>query len=305
MYLSHFNLGEFPFALTPDTQFYFRKKSHQDCMDFLNVCIDGGEGFVKIIGEIGTGKTLMCRYLINTLSEEYETAYIPNPFISPIELKMMLADELGIEYSGEVAENALLSLIHHKLVALANNGKRLVVVIDEAQAMPRETLEALRLISNFETEKQKLLTIVLVGQPELDILLARKELRQLRQRIVFSYKMKPIQKNEIARYVYYRLEKTGYHRRNPFTRGALKLLYYATGGVPRLINSLCHKSLLLAYGDGHPYVDTRTMLKAILDGGDNYLMNSRLSLLMRQLWWPVVAGLSTVSLLGIYWQVAS
>ncbi len=304
MYVNHFELNEFPFSLTPDTHYYFHKKANQDAMDFLEVCLANGEGFVKIVGEIGTGKTVLCRKLLNSLSDRYVTAYIPNPYLAPAELKTMLADELSIEYDTQVNDKMLTSMIHQKLVDLANDGKRLVVVIDEAQAMPRETLEALRLISNFETEKQKLLTIVLVGQPELDTILARKELRQLRQRIVFSYYMEPIKKQEIARYIYFRLEHAGYDKRNPFSLGALKLLYYATGGVPRLINILCHKCLLIAYGEGERSVNAGTMLKAIMDSSENYVLGRRFVFLKR-FRWPIVAGLSALSLVGLklYWQV--
>ncbi|MDO9191627.1 MAG: AAA family ATPase, partial [Undibacterium sp.] len=187
MYTAHFGLSEVPFSLTPDTSYFFSFNSYQEALNTLLIAAKNGEGFIKITGEVGTGKTLLCRKFMAMLDADFVTAYIPNPLLEPRSLMLALADELACPVERGIEQHQLIKAINFKLLELAREGKRVLLCIDEAQALPLETLEALRLLSNLETEKRKLLQIVLFGQPELDRKLARNEIRQLTQRISFHY----------------------------------------------------------------------------------------------------------------------
>ncbi len=168
MYLTHFRLREFPFGITPDTGFFFACTTYQEALNTLLVAAKNGEGFIKITGQVGTGKTLLCRKFMAALDDNFVTAYIPNPYLEPHALMLALADELEITAEKDIDQHHLLKAITRRLLVLARDGKRVVLCLDEAQAMPLETLEAIRLLTNLETEKRKLLQIVMFGQPELD-----------------------------------------------------------------------------------------------------------------------------------------
>ncbi|GMR20981.1 MAG: AAA family ATPase [Gammaproteobacteria bacterium] len=256
IYTRHFGLESPPFTITPDTGFFFSGPSHQEALNTLLIAIDSGEGFLKITGEVGTGKTLICRKLLSTLDDEnYVTAYIPNPYIGPMTLLLGIADELGIEYPGKLNQHELLKLFTMFLIKVASQGRRAVVCLDEAQALPIETLEALRLLTNLETEKRKLLQVVLFGQPELNARLSDPSIRQLKQRIGFSCSLSPLAPAHMSAYVFHRLSVAGYSGPALFTVTALRQLYRASRGVPRLINILSHKALLAAFGEGCHQVD--------------------------------------------------
>lgn len=266
MYLQHFSLLEYPFSLTPDTQFYMSQKTHKEALTTLFVALKHGQGFIKIVGEVGTGKTLLCRILLSRLPKKaFISAYIPNPWLTPEELKLLLAQEIGAQYDSTMHAHELTSSIYRRLMQLARQDKKVVIIMDEAQAMPRDTLEALRLLTNLETEKSKLLQVVMFGQPELDTLLSRKDLRQLSQRIVFSERLKPLEFNEVSQYLNHRLKASGAPHQKLFSFGARWLLYLASGGVPRLINILAHKSLMCAYGKGDERIGGWHVSKAIAD----------------------------------------
>lgn len=250
MYLEHFGIREAPFSLTPDTSYFFASPSHQAALNTLLVALRMGEGFIKVVGEVGTGKTLLCRKLLKILGEKYITAYIADPYLTPVQLRMTLANELGVEMAPGAGQRQINQVIHERLLELSETGKRVVLILDEAQALPNESLEALRLLTNLETEKRKLLQIAIFGQPELDQRLAEPGMRQLRQRITFSHRLEIIDYDCLGDYVYHRLCQAGYQGRQPFTPKALKLLYRASHGVPRLINVLSHKSLMAAFGRG-------------------------------------------------------
>ena len=250
MYLKHFGLTEMPFGITPDTSFAYAGQSHQEALNTLVMALSEGEGFVKISGEVGTGKTLLCRRLLQTLGDGWVTAYLPNPQLDAGTLFLALADELGVTEPARPDAYHLLREINHALLNHARDGKRVAVLIDEAQAMPLETLEALRLLSNLETEKQKLLQIVLFGQPELDEKLNRPEVRQLLQRVAFHYRLGGIRKSEIGSYVAHRLRVAGYRGEGLFSKNALRALHRASRGTPRLVNILAHKALLSVFGEG-------------------------------------------------------
>jgi len=268
VYLQHFGLHEPPFTLTPDTGFFFNHGSHQEALNVLLVALQGGEGFIKVTGEVGTGKTLLCRKLLNLLNEDCVSAYIPNPFLNPTALRMALADELDITYARNTGQHRLLQLITERLVTLGAEGKQVVLLLDEAQAMPDETLEALRLLTNLETEKHKLLQVVLFGQPELDTRLRQRKLRQLRQRIVFSYRLSPLDRHSIGAYVQHRLQIAGYRGTTMFGPRVLRKLHRDSRGIPRLINLLCHKSLMAAYGTGCTRIRAVHLRRAALDSED-------------------------------------
>jgi MSHA biogenesis protein MshM len=261
MYTAHFGLRELPFGITPDTSYFFGSPGSQEALNTLLVAARSGEGFIKITGEVGTGKTLLCRKFMGTLGPDFVTAYIPNPYLEPRTLMLALADELEIEYARDIDQHHLLKAITHRLLQLAVEGKRVLLCLDEAQAMPVETLEALRLLTNLETQKRKLLQIVLFGQPELNRKLELESIRQLAQRITFHYHLGPLSKDEIDYYIAHRLRVAGFGGARLFSRGAVARLYAASGGVPRLVNILAHKALMLCYGQGRSQVE-RTHVQA-------------------------------------------
>ena len=265
MYQAHFGLTELPFGITPDTSFAFSCAAHQEALNTLLVAVSSGEGFVKITGEVGTGKTLLCRRFLSTLDDRFVSAYFPNPLLEPRALMLALVEELGLPLPQETDQHHLLRQLRQALLDYASQGKRLVVCLDEAQVMPLETLEALRLLSNIETEKRKLLQVVLFAQPELDEKLAQESARQLRQRITFEYRLGTLSRPELLLYLAHRLRVAGYRGPPLLTRGAMNALYSATGGVPRLVNILAHKALLLVYGEGGHEVQRRHVRAAARD----------------------------------------
>jgi MSHA biogenesis protein MshM len=265
MYLNYFGLTELPFGITPDTSFIYSGDAHQEALNTLLIGLSSGEGFIKITGEVGTGKTLLCRRFLATLSENYVVAYLPNPQLEPHILLLALAEELGLELEASNLQFHLVKSINQHLLKMAAQGKSVVVCIDEAQCMPIETLESLRLLSNLETEKRKLLQVVMFGQPELDEKLADPSVRQLRQRIVFHYRKPNLRKDEIGHYLAHRLRIAGHTGGNLFQKAAVRRIYEQSIGTPRLVNVLAHKCLLLAFGEGKSMV---TGAHAVLAGRD-------------------------------------
>ena len=265
MYTAHFGLRESPFSITPDTSFFFTSPNSQEALNTLLVAARAGEGFIKITGEVGTGKTLLCRKFMASLGDEFVTAYIPNPYLEPRTLMLALADELEISLEKDVDQHQLLKSIMQRLVELAGQGKKVLLCLDEAQAIPVESLEALRLLTNLETEKLKLLQIVLFGQPELNRKLELDAIRQLAQRITFHYHLGPLSRDELEYYLAHRLRIAGFTGARLFSRGAVSKLYSASGGIPRLINILSHKALMLTYGEGKQQVSVRHMRDAAKD----------------------------------------
>lgn len=268
MYKSHFGLNSSPFGLTPDTQFFCELPSHIEALNVLLIALHNGEGFIKITGDVGTGKTMLCRKLLNELPLPYQTAYLPNPHLPPMGLLMAIADEMDIEYSRNIKQNGLMNLINDFLITSAVNGKKLVLIIDEAQSMSLDTLETLRLITNLETEKQKLLQIVLFGQSELDEQLRNKAIRQLRQRITFSYVLKPLTPQHVAAYIQHRLRIAGLGNISIFSGLAIKAMHHYSRGIPRLINILANKAMLSAYGKGYSSIGFKEVYLAALDTED-------------------------------------
>lgn len=268
MYREHFGLTAKPFGLTPDDDFLFSHTGYQEALNVLLVALDSGEGFIKITGEVGTGKTLLCRRLLDALAATHTTAYVPNPLLEPMQLYGAVADELGAGLEGAADSHDALKRMARRLIELGGDDRPVVLCIDEAQAMPDRTLEALRLLSNLETRKRKLLHIVLFGQPELDDRLGDHALRQLRQRIVFSYRLPALSRREVADYVLHRLRVAGHRGDALFAPGALRRLWFASRGIPRLVNILANKAMLAAFGRGDGRILRSHVRAAVADTAD-------------------------------------
>ncbi|MFT7300083.1 MAG: MSHA biogenesis protein MshM [Porticoccus sp.] len=268
MYLRYFHLREEPFSITPDTDFFYPHESVQAALNMLLFALRSGEGFLKIVADVGCGKTVLCRQLLKTLEGECVTAYIPNPAMTPDTLLVALLHELGVEVSPPRNRFKVLKALHDCLLAHAAEGRRVVVCIDEAQSAPLHTLESLRLLSNLETEKKKLLQLVLLGQPELDENLSRPEIRQLLQRITYSECIGPVPASRVPHYIQHRLMTVASSEATDtqiFDINAGNEIARFSGGVPRLINVLAHKSLMLAYGENMRRVTVRHVRLAAAD----------------------------------------
>ncbi len=268
MYLQHFRLNEPPYSLTPDTAFFMEHAGYRDALNVLLVALRSGEGFMKVVGEVGTGKTILCRTLLKTLAPEFVCAYLPNPYLRPSSLLLSIADELLIDYPKRASQHQVLKHINLALLDFHATGRRVVLCMDEAQAVPLQTLEALRLLTNLETEKTKLLQVVLFGQPELNQVLDRPAIRQLRQRITFSYELQPLDATGVGSYLAHRLAVAGYDGPRLFDTRAVAEIARGSRGVPRLINILAHKSLMAAFGQGEGRVNRKHARSAILDTDD-------------------------------------
>lgn len=269
MYEAHFGLTRLPFSLSPDTGLFVNLNDHRACFALILHALYSGEGFLKVVGEVGTGKTILCRKLLRHLERSGEhsahTVYIPNPMLSPIGLYRAVGKELGLDVSQQQDNDALLSHITDRILDLAKTQRSVVIVVDEAQSLPAETLEALRLITNLETEDTKLVQIILFGQTELDELLSQDRFRQLRQRITFSHYLQPLNEAEVQQYIDYRLQQTGYNGPALFATKATARLAKTSRGVPRMINVLAHKSLLAAYAERAPQVLPKHIKQAAKD----------------------------------------
>lgn len=265
MYLYHYGIKELPFTLTPNTSYFFGLPSHKEAIAVLLTAIKTGEGFIKVTGEVGTGKTLICRKLLNELPAPFVAAYIPNPYLTPSELRRSVAAELNVTLSSNADQQEFTQRIQQRLIEINQQNRGVVLIIDEAQALPVESIEALRLITNLETESRKLLQVVLFGQPELDDKLALPELRQLKQRVTFSYALKLMNADQLFQYVRHRMSVAGYRGSDIFSRRGCKLLFKASKGTPRIVNVLCHKALMLAYGEGKQQVEINHIKLAIKD----------------------------------------
>ncbi len=246
MYEAFFGLKERPFNLTPDPKYLYLSEKHKEAFAHLLYGIKNRSGFVMITGEIGTGKTTLCRNLLNQLDSGAEVAFIFNPFLEPIELLKKINQEFGIKSQATTVLGLTEELNEHLLHSAAQ-GKNCVLVIDEAQNLSPQVLEQTRLLSNIETDSEKLLQIILIGQPELAEKLQLQELRQLNQRITARYHLKALNMPETLEYIAYRLYVAGGKKRVDFTRQAAKLVYKLSGGVPRMINALCDRALLIGY----------------------------------------------------------
>lgn len=264
LYLEHFGLREAPFRITPATDIFFTGANRGSILAALLYAIEAGEGLIKVTGEVGSGKTMLSRMLIEELPKATDTIYIATPSLSRDEVLHTLAEELGV-YGAADRPSQLLRALQEALIARYEEGSRVVVIVDEAHAMPEESLEQIRLLSNLETGRDKLLQIVLFGQPELDELLARHALRPLRERITHSFKLLPLDEDAVRDYIEFRLRAVAYRGPNPFTPKAIAALARASAGLTRRINILADKSLLSAFAADRHSVEKSDAERAIID----------------------------------------
>jgi general secretion pathway protein A len=249
MYTKFYDLSEKPFTLVPDPRYLFLSRSHREALAHLLYGIQEGEGFILVVGQVGTGKTTLCRTLLERVGDEVDIGFIFNPSSTDVELLAAINREFGIPSDAQVATE-LVEVLNRFLLQRRAIGRRVLLVIDEAQKLEPEVLEQIRLLSNLETEREKLLQILLFGQPELDELLARSDLRQLRQRITIRWALRPLTRAETGAYVSHRLRVAGSRDTPLFSPGALRVLYRKSGGVPRLINAVADRALLAGYSAG-------------------------------------------------------
>jgi general secretion pathway protein A len=263
MYKEYFGLKENPFSIAPDPRYFFMSKGHSEALAHLVYGINTDGGFILLTGEVGTGKTTVCRCLLDHLPENSEVAFILNPKLTVEELLATICDEFGIKYpEGNTSNKVFISAINYYLFNAYEEGKRAILIIEEAQLLSIDVLEQIRLLTNLETNQRKLLQIVLLGQPELRRLLVKPQLRQLNQRITVRYHLAPLLREEIAAYVNHRLSVAGLVRGQLFAKKPLAELYRLTGGIPRLINIICDRALIGTFVQGKDCVDNKTLLTA-------------------------------------------
>lgn len=265
MYLSHFGFTQYPFHLTPNTELFVGLAPHYEAIQTVNAALDMGEGVIKVTGEVGTGKTMVCRMLVRHLEQTVQLVYLPNSALTGAELRQSVASELSIKVTNPAS---IVDDIQKKLIEVTSEGQKVVVIVDEAQALEDEALEVLRLFGNLETEHDKLLSIVLLGQPELDRRLEQHHLRQFRQRITFSANLRPLSLEETVAYIESRLTKSEGPEKL-FSLSQKKAVWRASHGIPRLINQICHKTLVLAFGSGERRVTNLHLYSAIHDTFDS------------------------------------
>jgi len=247
MYEKFFNFREKPFKLVPNPAYLFLSKSHEETLAHLNYALAEGVGFVEITGEVGTGKTTLCRTFLDSLKSDTIAAYIFNPRLGPRQLIRAINDELGIKYDAADTKD-LVDKLNAFLIRTKAQRKKVILLIDEAQNLSRNVLEQLRLLSNLETNQEKMLQIILVGQPELSEILNTHELRQLSQRITLRYQLSPLNHKETIEYIQYRINIATKDTGIKFNRSAFRQIYKYSRGIPRVINIACDRSLLTAFG---------------------------------------------------------
>jgi general secretion pathway protein A len=261
VYQDYFGLNSKPFGIVPDTRFLFLSDSHKEAIAHLVYALNEKNGFVQLTGEVGVGKTIACRYILANIPEDIDVALILNPRIDEIGLLRTLCQELNISFGNDQKANELTHLINEKLLDAHATGRHTIMIIDEAQNLPRQTLEQLRLLTNLETDTQKLLRIIMIGQPELSHMLSEHSMRQVAQRITSRYHLNTLGADETDQYILHRLSVAGCKQRL-FSKAATRKIHKLTEGTPRLINLLCDHALIGAYSLGVHEVTPSTIKKA-------------------------------------------
>ena len=265
MYSPHFGLKEPPFKITPNTDFFFSGGNRGAVLDALVYAITNGEGIIKLVGEVGSGKTMLCRMLQTILPEKIESIYLANPSVAPEDVLHAIAFELQLKLPKNADRLKVMQQLQAHLLSRHAEGRQVVIFVEEAQGMPLATLEEIRLLSNLETKQDKLLQIVLFGQPELDVNLNQTHIRQLRERITHGFHLGPLQTKDVGEYLIFRLRAAGYHGPHLFTDAAIKKLSSAAEGLVRRVNILADKALLAAFAENVYQVTPKHVKAAIQD----------------------------------------
>lgn len=265
MYYNHFGLKEPPFKITPNTEMFFTGSNRGAVLDALLYAIGNGEGIIKVVGEVGSGKTMLCRMLQTMLPGHIESIYLANPSVAPEDVLHAIAFELQLRLPKNADRLKVMQKLQEYLLKRHEAGRQVVIFVEEAQGMPLATLEEIRLLSNLETKHDKLLQIVLFGQPELDANLNQTHIRQLRERITHSFNLAPLQPKEVDEYLMFRMRAAGYHGPPPFTPAAIKKLAQAAQGLVRRVNILADKSLLAAFAENVYQITPKHVQAAITD----------------------------------------
>ena len=302
MYKSFFGIQANPFSIAPDPHFLYMSDGHREALAHLRYGLGEGGGFVLLTGEVGTGKTTVCRCILEQIPEDTNVAFVLNPKLSGLELLATVCDELGIVYPETSGLKVLTDRLNAYLLAAHGRGQRTVLIIDEAQNLSHEVLEQIRLLTDLETNQQRLLQIILLGQPELQEMLAQPELRQLSQRIAARHHLGPLTQAETTAYVRHRLAVAGMEQ-TVFTQQALDEVYRLSSGTPRMINLICDRALLGAFGKGVRQVD-RSMVREAGHQVFGPKVTTRLTMVPT---WVVLGVMAAVCLLivaGIRWLEA-
>lgn len=294
MYYPHFGLKEPPFKITPNTDFFFSGGNRGAVLDALVYAITNGEGIIKVVGEVGSGKTMLCRMLQTILPEKIESIYLANPSVAPEDVLHAIAFELQLKLPKSADRLKVMQALQTHLLARHQEGRQVVIFVEEAQGMPLATLEEIRLLSNLETKQDKLLQIVLFGQPELDTNLNQPHIRQLRERITHSFHLGPLQTKDIGEYLIFRLRAAGYYGPHLFTDEAIKKLSAAAQGLVRRVNILAEKSLLAAYAENVHQVSVKHVNAAIQDSEFGKSASASSKVLLSQ---PILIGIVLIALL--------
>ena len=265
MYYAFFGLSQPPFKITPDTDFFFEGGNRGAVLEALIYAITQGEGIIKVTGEVGSGKTMLCRVLQSRLTKSIETVYLANPSVSPEEILHAIAFELQLPIAKDAKRLQVMHALNEYLLSRHAQGRQVVVFVEESQSMPIATLEEIRLLSNLETKQHKLLQILLFGQPELDDNLRKPEIRQLRERITHSFTLAPLNIEEVRAYIAFRLRAAGYHGPDLFSRRVMRYMTRATGGLTRRINIVADKALLAAFAENTHNVSLKHVRAAVND----------------------------------------
>ena len=299
MYLDHFGLSEPPFRITPHTDFFFAGGNRGATLDALIYAVTHDEGIVKISGEVGSGKTMLCRVLIERLPPHVAIVYLANPSLSRADILYAIADELNLALPEQARPSVVLRALQDHLIRLYGEGRRVVVLIDEAHAMPVETLEEIRLLSNLESGHSKLLQLVLFGQPELNDVLARADMRQLKERITHNFLLEPLVRDDVAAYLEFRMRTAGYRGPNVFSPSATRLISEASLGLTRRINMLADKALLSAFSENVHQISTKQVRAAIKDCDFSQATRVRKPVSPRL--GIIAAGILILAIAGIAW----
>ncbi len=285
MYYPHFGLQQPPFKITPNTDFFFSGGNRGAVLDALVYAIANGEGIVKVVGEVGSGKTMLCRMLQTILPERIESIYLANPSVAPEDVLHAIAFELQLDLPKDADRLKVMQALQAHLLSRHAEGRQVVIFVEEAQGMPLATLEEIRLLSNLETKQDKLLQIVLFGQPELDENLNQEQIRQLRERITHRFNLGPLETKDIGEYLIFRLRAAGYYGPHLFTEAAIKKLSHAAQGLVRRVNILADKALLAAFADNVYQVTPKHVSAAIQDSefaesmyGQRHGLNKKLTM---------------------------